>query len=139
MAIPETRELLLAGLYPLLDDDPFALTRAERHELAASMRVEQAAWHGMLRRAAEGTIAADFPAFLLATPAFASVAASIRRLARHRPQARDRGRMERFLANYASWLVADRAPELPGRRTARTDAADPDAGDPDAGDASRHG
>ena len=52
MAIPETRELLLAGLYPILDDDPFALTAAERRELGSSMRAEQAAWQVLLTRAA---------------------------------------------------------------------------------------
>ena len=107
MAIPETRELLLAGLYPILDDDPFALTAAERRELGSSMRAEQAAWQVLLTRAAGHPIAADFPAFLLATPAFAGIAASVRRLARQREEARDRGRMERFLDQYDNWQHDD--------------------------------
>jgi len=80
--------------------DPRAITLQERRATAARLAKEQADWLERLQALAEPPKPAqDFPAFLLATPAFADLA---RRLGR----ARTRAELPTDLADEVDWFVA---------------------------------
>ena len=102
MQSPATRN----GLVARLPDDPWALSLAQRAQLAEAMRGEQATWLPRIRAFVEPPEPdAHFPAFLLALPRFVALA---RRIAAARAR-RDLDvgtldELQRFVDLYRRWL-----------------------------------
>jgi hypothetical protein len=86
--------------------DPRAITLQERRATAALRQREQDCWHPRLQQLSDGAVlAADFPAFLLATPAFAPLAHALQSAnARSQLPAAVRDELDWFLSAFADYL-----------------------------------
>jgi len=110
MAMPTTRgTLLCAGddLVARLTDDPWSLAPAERAALAARHARDQAEWLPRLRRLVEPPVPTeDFPAFLLALPPFARLAAAVGGATRAvELDVGTADELQRFVDCYRVWLT----------------------------------
>lgn len=86
--------------------DPRAITLQERRATAALRQRDQDHWHQRLQQLSDGAVLApDFPAYLLATSAFASLANHLQS-AQHRHQlpAAVRDELDWFLVAFANYL-----------------------------------
>ena len=99
--------LVGTGLAIRLADDPWSLTHAERLGLRESLAAEQARWLTRLGGLIEPPDLDDsFPAYLLGTPPFSHIAASIGPARRR--QELDTGtadELQRFVDHYRSFLI----------------------------------
>ena len=98
----------IAELIRLLDFDPWSLTPPERQELRRSFDEEQHRWLPRLDALVEPPpVDADFPAFLLATQAFADLADGIGEAAAYcQLDTATADRLQRFVDRYRDYLVA---------------------------------
>jgi len=86
--------------------DPRAITLQERRATAALQQRENNFWHTRLQQLSDGLVLApDFPAYLLASPAFASLATALQRANTRldlEPTVRDE--LDWFLVAFADYL-----------------------------------
>ena len=93
----------------VLPRDPRDLDLASRRAWSQRLSFAQREWHPRLAALAEGKLADDFPAFLLATTAFQSLADKIAACpSRSTTPTETLDELERFLDAFADYLRTDR-------------------------------
>ena len=100
-------------------DDPRALSLAARRAECQRRQADNQRWLDRLRALAEPQPAADFPAFLLATPPFADLARRLGGAARRRDLPTGLAdELDRFVEAYRAYLRTCSGEDafLPGRR-----------------------
>ncbi len=93
----------------VLPRDPRDLDLASRRAWSQRLSLAQREWHPRLAALAEGKLADDFPAFLLATTAFQPLAKKLAECAsRSATPVETLDELERFLDAFADYLRTDR-------------------------------